>query len=156
RIAKNFVSHNLGDDLGYEVLVSCGSKDVLSDLDSLLPLNRYEERPLIWKAKVLLDQGKIDEAETAIKAAIAIDPSDGDEPHGRRMFAYTVYADILEKKGDSAQAGVMRGVVRAIRMAEKADDLLQAGLIKRAIKTYNDALSEFSDAYCIQSRLAIN
>jgi tetratricopeptide (TPR) repeat protein len=155
-IAKDFVSRNLGDDAGYELLVSCNSKDILTDLDSFAALNPYEERPLIWKAKVLLDQGKTDEAEQAIKAAIAIDPSDGEQPHGRRMFGYAVFADILDKKGEPTQSRVYRGVVRAIRIAEKADDYLQMGMIKRAIATYNSALSEFSDAYCIQSRLAIN
>ena len=45
--------------------------------------------------------------------------------------------------------------VQAIRTAEHADDLIRAGLIERGTKEYLAALTQFSDAYCIQSRLAV-
>lgn len=156
RIAMEVAKADLGNDRVYELLLACNPADPIAELDTLAALNAYEERPLIWKAKVLLDRGELDAAETAIKAAIKIDPSDGEQQDGRRMYAYTVYGDILEKKGDVDQARVMRNAVRAVRMAERADLLLEAGLIKRANQTYAQALTIFADAYCIQSRLAIN
>ena len=155
-IVKDYVASHPADDDGYKLLIACKSDSLLNDLDLLAKENPYEERPFIWKAKVLALSGKIDEAEQTIKAAIAIDPSDGDQGHGRRMLAYTVYAEILEKKGDTSNAKLYRSVVEAIRMSEKADVYLQAGLIARALKLYENSLTIFSDAYCIQSRLAIH
>ncbi|QYK54313.1 MAG: tetratricopeptide repeat protein [Fimbriimonadaceae bacterium] len=155
QIALQLIKAKPGEDAGYEFLLSLNSPQIMSDLDQMYSANPYEERPLIWKAKLLFDQGKLDEAETVIKEAIAVDPSDGEQHNGRRMYVYTVYADILAKKGDADQSELYRSAVRAIRIAEKADQLLEAGLVKRAIKKYDDALSVFSDAYCIQSRLAI-
>jgi tetratricopeptide (TPR) repeat protein len=40
-------------------------------------------------------------------------------------------------------------------MSEEADKFYMTGLLKHAITMYEDALNHFSDAYCIQSRLAI-
>jgi tetratricopeptide (TPR) repeat protein len=40
-------------------------------------------------------------------------------------------------------------------MAERADRLYEAGLLSRAIDLYEESLTHFADAYCIQSRLAI-
>jgi len=46
-------------------------------------------------------------------------------------------------------------VVKAIRISEDADDFYLAGLVSRAVKMYETGLSHFTDAYCIQSRLAV-
>ncbi len=64
-------------------------------------------------------------------------------------------ADILAARGDSKQAEFFRGVVRAIRKSELADDLHAQGLLSRAIELYKESLNDFADAYGIQSRLAL-
>ncbi|RYG34527.1 tetratricopeptide repeat protein, partial [bacterium] len=110
---------------------------------------------LIWKAVVLKNEGKLEEAETTIRQAISIDPSDGETHGGHRLYAYSVLADIREARGDAAQAKEYREAVAAIRIAETADEMAAAGLITRALATYEESLHRFSDAYCIQSRLAI-
>lgn len=114
----------------------------------------FEERPLIWLATWQLNKGDLDAAEKTVRRAIEIDPSDGEKGKGDRMRVYAVLADILEKKGN-ADFKVFRGAVSAIRMAEDADDLAAAGLLGEAIQKYEKSLELFSDAYCIQSRLAI-
>jgi len=146
---------NGGFDPGYERLLALRGQEILPFLDTLFRRNRFEERPLIWKATVLQRAGRLEEAEKTIREAIAIDPSDGEEGHGDRMRAYSVLADIREARGDQAQAKLYREAVRSIRISEHADDLLQAGLVTRAITLYQEALTHFADAYCIQSRLAI-
>src|SRR5439155_1615231 len=45
--------------------------------------------------------------------------------------------------------------VAAICESEMADRLQEAGLLKREVKMYEDSLKHFADAYCIQSRLAV-
>ena len=111
--------------------------------------------PLIWRAVLELGQGRLEDAEKSARQAIAIDPSDGEEGRGDRMRAYSVLADILDRKGDSEKAGQMRQVVKAIRLSEDADLYHSAGLLTRAVGMYRQALGYFADAYCIQSRLAI-
>jgi tetratricopeptide (TPR) repeat protein len=142
-------------DPAFQLLVDIRGLEAIPFLDALYVRDRFEERPLIWKAVVLFKAGRLDEAEAVAKAAVAIDPSDGEQGKGRRMRVYTVLADIREAKGDANQAAFFRGAVQAIRIAENADDYYSAGLLQRGIKLYEEALTHFADAYCIQSRLAI-
>ena len=155
RLVNAELDVNGGYDPAYALLLKLGGDGVIPRLDELAARDRFEERPLIWKAQLQLDAGQPDDAEKTVRAAIAIDPSDGEQPKGDRMRAYAVRAAILEKKGDAAQAKIMRGAVEAIRVSENADDWWTAGLIARAVKMYDEALTHFADAYCIQSRLAL-
>lgn len=156
RIIRRAMQNSPENDAAYAMLLRLESGQPLLDLlDELAKRDRFEERPLIWKARVLLDSGKVDEAEKTIKAAIAIDPSDGEQGKGDRMRAYAILAEVLEQKGDADTAKVMRGAVTAIRKSEDADDWWTAGLLSEAVRRYEAALLDFADAYCIQSRLAL-
>ena len=144
-----------GYDPAYALLVELQGEKSLPLLDELFTYDQFEERPLIWKAAVLLKSKQFEEAERIARQAIRIDPSDGEQGKGDRMRVYSVLADIREARGDAAQAKTFRGAVEAIRVSESADDLYAAGLLSRGIKMYKQALTHFSDAYCIQSRLSI-
>jgi tetratricopeptide (TPR) repeat protein len=155
KIAMRCVQEYPGKDAIYALLLSLGGGDNEATFDKLYSADRFEERPLIWKAKLQFDSGRLDDAEKSARAAIAVDPSDGEQGKGDRMRAYAILAEILEKKDDLDQARILRGAVAAIRLSESADDWWQAGLLTRAVKMYEDALKLFADAYCIQSRLAL-
>lgn len=156
RIIRRAAQDYPSKDPVYELLLKVGSDQPLEALlDELAKRDRFEERPLIWKARVLLNAGKVDDAEKAIRTAISIDPSDGEQGKGDRMRAYAIFAEVLEKKGDAATAKIMRGAVSAIRKSEAADDWWNAGLLSEAVRRYEAALTDFADAYCIQSRLAL-
>lgn len=143
-------------DAGYELMLEFGSAQPMGDLfDELARQHPFEERPLIWKAQFLLNAGQTDLAEQTARAAIAMDPSDGDQGKGDRARAYSVLGDALERKDAGAEAAKMRRVVSAIRKAEEADDWHAAGLKAEAARRYVAALLEFDDAYCIQARLAL-
>ncbi len=143
-----------GSDRGYELLIALDPANALAKMDVLFARDQFEERPLIWKAYLLQKQGKLEEAEKVVRQAISIDPSDGEEGRGDRMRAYAVLADIRVARGDQKEAEFYRQVVQAIRLSENADQFYLAGLLKHAVAMYEDALNHFSDAYCIQSRLA--
>jgi tetratricopeptide (TPR) repeat protein len=143
-----------GSDAAYALLLKIDPGDIAAKLDGLYARDQFQERPLIWKGELLLQQGKLDEAEKTLKAAILVDPSDGEEGKGDRMRVYSVLADVYDAKHDSRQADFFRNVVKAIRLSEDADDFHEAGLLTRAVAMYDRALGLFSDAYCIQSRLA--
>ncbi len=155
RIIQAQLARNDGDDRAYELLLRHAGASALPILDALAAQDRYEERPLIWKAQWLFNEGKLPEAEETIRTAIAIDPSDGEQGPGDRMRAYSVLADIRAARGDAKEAEFFRGVVKAIRLSEQADVLYSAGLEKQAIGLYETSLGMFADAYCIQSRLAL-
>lgn len=144
-----------GYDPAYAQLLAVDAAAAEPFLRLLLRRDRFEERPLIWLARLQLEAGELDAAEASARQAIAIDPSDGEQPRGDRMRVYAVLADILAARGDDEQAGFFRGVVRAIRASEAADRLEAAGLVSRAVADYGAALGHFADAYCIQSRLAV-
>lgn len=156
RVILHAIHHYPGKDAAYQVLLRVYPGDQVDALlDQFAKQDRFEERPLIWKARSLLDRGRTDDAEKTIRAAIAIDPSDGEQGKGDRMRAYAILAEVLEEKGDAATAKIMRGAVSAIRKSEDADDWWEAGLLAEAVRRYEAALKDFADAYCIQSRLAL-
>ena len=155
RIARALLTEVPGLDRGYELLLAIEGTNAIPQLDALFAQDSFEERPLIWKAQLLRQQGKLEEAERTIRQAVAIDPWDGEQGRGDRMRAYAVLADIREARGDAREAETYRGAVRAIRLSESADQFYQAGLLKRAVAMYQEALTHFADAYCIESRLAI-
>lgn len=144
-----------GEDELYKLFLTLHEDQALPFFEELQKRHPFEERPLIWKAQILLTAGKLDEAEHVAKQAIAIDPSDGEEGHGDRMRVYAVLGEIVKAKGDDKNAAFFRNVIDAIRLSEEADDLRHAGLTQRAIRTYEKALRLFTDAYCIQSRMAL-
>jgi tetratricopeptide (TPR) repeat protein len=143
-----------GDDKAYRVLIQIPSPDLIPTLDRLYARDRFEERPLIWKAAVLLKAGKLDEAEALARQALKVDPTDGEEPPGDRVLGYAVLADILAAKGKADDAVFFRKVVKSVRIAEEGDAMNDAGLTTRSLKLYGEAETFFADAYCIQWRLA--
>jgi tetratricopeptide (TPR) repeat protein len=155
KITQALLDREPGLDRGYELLLQLGGTNVIPRLDELFARDQFEERPLIWKAHVLREQGRLDEAEKTARQAIAIDPSDGEEGPGDRMRVYAELADILDERGMTNDAQTYCGAVTAIRLSEQADQFYLAGLLKRAIAMYEQALTHFADAYCVQSRLAI-
>jgi tetratricopeptide (TPR) repeat protein len=142
-------------DAAFEMLVDFDGINAIPLLDSLYALDRFEERPLIWKAEVLRRAGKLAEAEKTAREAITVDPSDGGTGKGDRMRVYAVLGAVRKELGDTKEAAFLDGVMTSIRHAEDADDFYQAGLLTRGVKMYEEALTYFSDAYCIQSRLAV-
>ena len=143
-----------GYDPAYEALLAL-DKEPVAFLNRLYARDKFEERPLIWSAIVLLRQGRHLQAEALIRQAITIDPSDGEEGANDRMRAYAVLAEVLETQGARDQAALFRRAVSAIRLSERSDELHRVGLYQRAFAGYRAALEQFADAYCIQSRLAI-
>lgn len=142
-------------DPAYELLVRLRGSELLPLLDQLAKQDRLEERPLIWKAQLLHQARREEEAEQAARAAIALDPRDEDQPAGRRMRAYAVLAEICTARGDKAQAEQLQRQVQAIRLAEQADEWYEAGLFTRAGQIYQEALKLDPDNSCIEARLAL-
>ncbi len=155
KINDALLDQDPGLDRGYELLLDLKGTNAIPRLDELFSRDQFEERPLIWKAHLLRQENRLAEAEKVVRQAIAIDPSDGEEGRGDRMRAYAELADILDAQGNAKDAAFYREVVKSIRLSERADQFYLAGLLKRAIGMYQEALTHFSDAYCIQSRLAI-
>ncbi|MBB6430574.1 tetratricopeptide repeat protein [Algisphaera agarilytica] len=157
--ALAMVNHALdqepGEDSLYALLAELDPNGAPARLDELFARDQFEERPLIWKAKLALDAGDVDAADQIIRQAISIDPSDGEQGAGDRMRAYAILAEVLRAQGDDDTAEIMEGAVRAIRISEDADEFDRAGLLSHGVTGYKEALTHFADAYCIQSRLAI-
>ncbi len=144
-----------GHDSAYELYGQLRGQDAIVFYDQLAAADKFEERPLIWKADLLLRVHELEEAEAIVKQAVAIDPSDGEQGRGDRMRVYDVWRKIAMAKGDQQQAQFLANVNHAIRMSEDADRLYSAGLLTRGITMYQEALTHFANAYCIQSRLAV-
>ena len=104
------------------------------------------------------EAGHLEEAEKILRQAISIDPSDGDEGRGDRMRVYAELAEVRAARGDQKEADFYtrsRCCLGDPMLSEDADQFYSAGLLKRAVAMYEEGLNHFADAYCIQSRLAI-
>lgn len=155
RILEASLVRDAGDDAVYLAYLNLIGAEALPLLEKLASADRYQERPLIWKARLQLDAGAPDAAIATLERAIEIDPSDGETKGGNRMRVYAFMADAMKEKHDSAKATFFTGVVKAIRHAELADRWFDIGNYTRAVALYREALDLFQDAYCIQSRLAV-
>ncbi len=153
-ICAHLLARNQGTDAYYKQLIALDPKAATALIASLRVYDPFEERPLIWQAEMALSAGNIDEAETLINQAIALDPSDGDHGKFTRMHCYDVLARICTLQGNTEKATFLNEVVISIRQGEAADDYLYAGLTQEATERYKKALGHFNDAYCLQSRLA--
>lgn len=152
QLVERLVANAPGDDRAWKLVLTLLGPDFESFAQRQFDADQFEERPLIWLAQFPWDKGNKAVAEKFARQAVAIDPSDGKQGPGDRMRVYAIVAQILKDKGDPL-GDVYAGAVRAIRMSEHAD--ANAGLQRRALKLYQRSLNEFSDAYCIQSRLAV-
>ena len=153
-----------GNDRAYELYNKIKKKEAIKFYKKLSEFNPFEERPLIWIAHLLEQNNQLELAEQYALKAIEVDPSDGEQGKNDRMRVYSVMANIYNKRAERnnidkekyiKKATFFTNVVQSIRLSENADDLYSAGLTLQAIEKYNDALNLFSDAYCIQSRLAL-
>ena len=154
KILKTSIELSPGDDDAYALLEKIEKDDWIPWLDSLYQRDRFEERPLIWKARLLQKAGKLDEAEKTILEALHVDPTDGETKSGNRVRAYAVMSEIKAAKGKQDDAKFFADVVEAVRIAEHGDELTEAGLIAQSIAEYEKAQAHFADAYCVQWRLA--
>lgn len=153
-ILKWYLYAKPGDDAAYQTLVNILGPSLIPWLERLQLRDRFEERPLIWKAVLLKNDGKLDDAESVVRQALKIDPTDGEEPPGDRVRAYAVLGDILKAKGKLDDAAFFERVVQSVRLAEQGDKLTEAGLLRRSLGVYAQASEQFADAYCVQWRLA--
>ena len=153
-IVEALLDQSGGYDPAYELLIQIAPDTAMAKLDALFARDPFEERPLIWKAKMLLKSGNLEEAEKCARQAITIDPTDGEEGPGRRLRAYATLGEIREARGDMKEAGFLKQVLTSVQHSDKADRLHEAGLVTRALKLYEESLTHFADAYCIQARLA--
>ena len=126
----------------------------ISFMKLLAKADPYQERPLIWQADMLIGQKKFKEALAVCERAVAIDPSDGEQGQNKRMRVYALMAQCYEGLGDASKTAFFKKVVASIRLSEKADKVAAAGMHNEAIAMYREGLTLFSDAYCIQTRLA--
>ena len=70
KIADALLDRQGGFDPAFELLTKLSGQQALARLDQLAARDRFEERPLIWKAQLQLDAGQLDDAEKTIRAAI--------------------------------------------------------------------------------------
>ena len=142
-------------DWPFQILADAMAPDAfLRFMDDLYAADRYEERPLIWKAEALRRAGRLEEAESVARKAVETDPTDGETRAGDRIRSYAVLADILAARGQAKEADFLRGAVKAVRLAEEGDDLQECGLVRRSLAKYEEAEKYFSAAYCVQWRKA--
>lgn len=153
--ALHLLARNPGKDVFYEYLIALDEEKAKPFITDLHAYDPFEERPLIWLAEIARRNGDLKTAEETINRAIALDPSDGDHGKDTRMFCYEILARIYSDMGEKEKAAKYRTIVDSIRQGEAADDFLHVGLIKEATARYEKALKQFSDAYCLQSRLAL-
>lgn len=156
RVCEYLLIQNNNNDKLYEYYLQLqpNRDQAMAFLNRLAQIDAFQERPLIWQAVILLEQKRFQEALNLCTRAVEIDPSDGEQGRGSRMRVYALIAKAHAGLGNTEKQTFFEQVVASIRMSEDADRFSRAGLHGQAIKMYRQGLNMFSDAYCIQTRLA--
>ena len=139
----------------FERLAEIAGLDAIPFLDSLSLRDPIDERPLLWKAKILLDEEELQEAEQLARRAIYLAPSDKESLPGHRMKAHAVLSEILSKAGETDEAVKYNGMVEAIRLAEKGDELFELGMLDGAIEYYQQAVRESDQIHKVHIELGM-
>lgn len=156
KVIRKLMYEKPGYDPAYREYLSMVSPGkAISEFEKLYRLDAFEERPLIWAAQIYLDLKEYDKAMEYLEKAVSIDPSDGEQGKGRRMRVYELMGKVHLSRGNKEKARFFENIVTSIRISERADEFYDSGFTKKSLDMYEEALSYFSDAYCIQSRLAV-
>ena len=155
QVARATLERDAGNDGVYALLIDIEGQQAVPFLKQLAARDPYEERPLIWQAELARRARDLSRATQLAERAIAVDPSDGEQPRGDRLRAYSTLAAIRRAQNNDAKANELAEAVKAIRLSETADKWRVAGVAPRAIALYRQSLRLFDNAYCVQSRLAV-
>ncbi len=155
RVLRDVLRYQFDLDEAYETLNSIQGASGIAFYDELIKTDPFAARPVAWKADLLRSLGKLEEAEQLARAAIKIDPTDGEAKPGRRLTSYAILAQILRARGNNSEADLYEHIVQAVRISEKADRYRNAGLLPQALDLYKQSSEVFANAYCIHARLAL-
>ena len=142
RILRALVCLDLKDDAPFELLNRLQEQALLPLYDRLIAAYPCETRPLMWKGDLLLKLGKPADAEKAVRAAIALDPTDLDAPTGCREAAYGILSRILRAEGKPDEADQCHKVVEAASLVERAHELKEYGIKSRAMEILEQAIDK--------------
>ncbi|RYG36723.1 tetratricopeptide repeat protein [bacterium] len=144
-LLDRILTDSSGYDPAYRLSIELADDDAIPELDRLLTLNPRQERPLIWKAIVLQEKGRLEEAAMAVRRAIALDASDEKTPIARRRFAHKVLSEILTAKGEGKEAEIHARLWRASQKLSDAAKLQKLGLRSQALQIRLEALRNVDD-----------
>lgn len=135
-------------DCSYELLLKLKGAQAGPILDQIQARDPTNDRPAIWKAELLLQQGDVSTAERLIRAAIAVNPANMRQPPDGRAKPYEVLLAVLKTKaGSNDEIGRVEQRIHEIRTAEAAEDAYDAGLYVLAANRSKDAIAEDAHDY---------
>lgn len=129
-------------EAAYNLFVqTVGESEALKELERMYQVDPYDPYPLVWRAKLLLGQKKLVEAEAAIRKAFVVDPFDTSYLKCKAGTPQKVLRDILKAQGRKAEADKVDSLLEAIAIGEKAEELVSAGLIFDGVDLYKKAIA---------------
>lgn len=146
------LAHDPAFDPAYELLCRLDGLAALPYLEALAKVN--PTRALLWKAQLLFNEKKMGEAEKAVRAAIARDPSGASQATEPLIRAYSILAEIRKARADREEAAACRNLVQALQLTQQGDAARIAGLSTRAIRLYRTALEHHAELFATQAHLA--
>jgi len=141
RILKVEIPKDVEPDPAYELFNQLDASGSIGFYDELIKANPFQARPLMWKADLLLRMGKLIEAESAVRQAIAFDPTDGSATPERRQTAFSILGRILKAAGKTAEAARCDAVFAAAQVAAQGFREESAGLDSAAANHFAQALT---------------
>lgn len=139
----------------YRALLQREGKASAAFFDALAAYDRFQDRPLIWRAELALKEGDLVKARRLVDRAISLDFADEDQEVENRGRAIEFSARLSRAEGNHAGADRLDAMVRAIRKGGVAETHRNVGLYDDAIRLYQEALNECPDLYFLQADLAL-
>ncbi|HTQ08995.1 MAG TPA: tetratricopeptide repeat protein, partial [Fimbriimonadaceae bacterium] len=152
RILRSDIQWNPSVDEEYAILLLCGGGDTETILNGLAREFPTDSRPLIWKAKLLLREGRRSEAAAVARRAVTLDPDDLEGWNcPSRYLAYEVLAAANgrtpHRPSDYSQAAALE---------VKAAQFDQANIYGSAIGLYRRALALVPEDFRARMQLGVD
>ena len=156
RLLRTSLTGNGAVANAYELLIqTLGDSESLRELDDMARRDVFNPYPLVWKAKILLKGGKLSDAEIAIRQAFKIDPFECSEMRCKRTIPFVVLRDVLAAQGKESEATKVEQMVKALELADKAEDHSRAGLLAESADLLRQAEKLSPKSCFIQNSLAL-
>jgi tetratricopeptide (TPR) repeat protein len=140
--AYNFFAKTLGDDAA------------IKEFDKMFAADPLDSNPLIWKAKILLRQGRVKDAEKETLKALKIDPLNGNWINDAKVETQKLMGEILAAQGKKEESHKWKSAVEATRLVELGDKFCEAGLTQGGIGHLRKATIKAPNSFYAHARLA--
>ncbi|HEY3782323.1 MAG TPA: hypothetical protein VGL56_14670 [Fimbriimonadaceae bacterium] len=145
KILHCLIPYARADAAAYALLNELEGAAAMPLYEAMVAALPLEQTPLLYKGELLFRMGNLSVAEQCVRAAIALNPVGFNSYRLHNLpTPYEILSNILEAKGNKAEAQTCNQIVKATTIAREAEDDTRPGFYSKAADLYKEALAIYS------------